>query len=283
MKVFIDGAIVDGKDARISVMDHGLLYGDGVFEGIRAWGGKVFRLDDHLSRLSYGSRALHMELPYSKAELADIVQRTVDAFGEDEAYIRLLVTRGVGPLGIDTHSCEAPNVVCMVDGLKIFPKEKQLSGVSLHTSGSRRANFDAIDSRIKSLNYLTNVMARVQARRSGADEALLLNQAGHVAEASVANVFVVQDGVLITPPTTDGSLDGITRRTVLELAESMGIPTQVRSITRTDFFIGQDAFLSGTGAGIVRVSSLDGQAIGGREPSSIMVSILDGYVERRSS
>lgn len=280
MKVFIDDAIVDGGQAMISVRDHGLLYGDGVFEGMRAWGGRVFRLGDHLARLAYGAKSLHLPLPYSIEEISSIVQRTVDAAGIEEAYIRLVVTRGVGLLGVDIDTCTAPKLFCMVDELKIFSKEKQLSGIALQTSPFRRPSSDMLDPRVKSLNYQNQVQARIAARRAGADEALLLNAAGHIAEASVANVFVVQDGILRTPPTVDGALDGMTRRTILELARTAGIPTEVASLSRTDLFMAQDAFLTGSGAGMVRVASLDGAKIGTGEPSAITCSLLDGYVTR---
>ena len=280
MKVFINDAIVDGEGAMISVQDHGLLYGDGVFEGIRAWSGRVFRLQDHLARLAYGASSLHLTLPYSLEEIASIVQRTVDASGVDEAYIRLVVTRGVGLLGIDIDTCAEPQLFCMVDELKIFPKEKQLAGISLQTSPFRRPGSDMLDPRVKSLNYQNQVQARIAARRSGADEALLLNAAGNIAEASVANIFVVQQGVLCTPPTVDGSLDGMTRRTILELAAAAGIPTAVRSLSRVDLFMAEDAFLTGTGAGLVRISSLDGVQVGKGEPGAITCALLDAYITR---
>lgn len=280
MKVFIDGNIVEGDQAKVSVFDHGLLYGDGVFEGIRAWDGRVFRLDDHLQRLTYGAKALHLPLPMGIDGLRDIVQRTVDAAAIPEAYIRLVVTRGVGALGIDIDSCAEPHVFCIVDSLKIFPKEKQLAGISLRTSSYRRPESDVLDPRVKSLNYINNILARVEAKRSGADEALLLNRQGHIAEASVANVFVVQEGALRTPPTSDGALDGMTRRTVIELAHELGIIVQEASLTRMDLFRATDAFVTGTGAGLVRVSHLDGELIGNKSPSSVVLQLLDAYVAR---
>jgi len=280
MKVYIDGAIVDGEQARVSVFDHGLLYGDGVFEGIRAWDGRVFRLDDHLQRLSYGAKSLHLPLPMGLDELRDIVQQTVNAAAISEAYIRLVVTRGVGVLGIDIDSCREPKVFCIVDSLKIFPREKQLAGISLRTSSYRRPDSDVLDPRVKSLNYLNNILARVQAKRSGADEALLLNSRGHIAEASVANLFVVREGVLRTPPTSDGGLDGMTRRTVIELAQRYGIPVREVSLTRMDLFRADDVFLTGTGAGLVRVNRLDDEVVGGESPNPITLQLLEGYIAR---
>lgn len=280
MKVFMNGGLVEADQARISVLDHGLLYGDGIFEGIRAWDGRVFRLDEHLKRLTYGAKALHLPLPMGVSGLRDIVQQTVDAAAIPEAYIRLVVTRGQGALGIDIDSCAESNVFCIVDNLKIFPKEKQLAGISMRTSSYRRPGSDVLDPRIKSLNYLNVVLARVEAKRSGVDEALLLNAAGNIAEASVANLFVVQEGVLKTPPTVDGALDGMTRRTMMELAVELGIEVRECSLSRMDLFRADDTFLTGTGAGLVRVASLDGESIGTGEPDSVTLRLLDGYVAR---
>jgi len=279
MKIWMQGKIMDRDAAKLSVLDHGLLYGDGVFEGIRAWDGRVFRLPDHLRRLSYGARSLHLELPMTLDELADIVKATVTAHGGSELYIRLLVTRGIGPLGIDVAGCEGSQVICIVDELRIFPKERKLTGISLCTSSRRRPSSDMIDPRVKSLNYLNNVLARIEAKRAGADSALLLNARGMIAEADVANVFVIQDGVLYTPPTTDGSLDGITRRTVIELAASQGIATQLRSLTPLDLYMADDAFLTGTGAGIVRIHQLDQEPVGGREPTALLVDLVERYAK----
>lgn len=280
MKVCIDGEIMDAAQGRVSVLDHGLLYGDGVFEGIRAWDGRVFRVDDHLQRLQYGARALHLRLPESVEALRDVVQRTVDAAALSEAYIRLIITRGVGPLGVDVDGCSEPKVICIVDELKIFPRSKRLAGISLHTSALRRPGADVVDPRVKSLNYLNNVMSRMEAKRGGADEALLLNHSGHIAEASVANLFVLQGGVLRTPPTSDGALDGMTRRTVIEVAHALGVPVEERSLTRMDVFRAEDTFLTGTGAGMVRVSRLDGAEVGLGKPSDITVKLLEGYTAR---
>ncbi|MDD9939847.1 MAG: aminotransferase class IV [Myxococcales bacterium] len=277
MKIWMHGHITERGEAKLSVLDHGLLYGDGVFEGIRAWNGRVFRLDDHLQRLSYGARALHLSLPMTITEFKEVVQSTVDAHGGAETYIRLLVTRGSGPLGIDTSRCTEAQVVCIADELRIFPKERKLSGIDLCTASRRRPGPDVLDPRVKSLNYLNNVMARIEANRAGADSALMLNAQGMIAETDVANIFVVQDGILHTPPTTDGSLDGITRRTVREIAEHLGVETRVRSLTPIDLYAAEDAFLSGTGAGIVRIRSLDGQPVGRGEPTQLLADLMEHY------
>ncbi|HYC56596.1 MAG TPA: aminotransferase class IV, partial [Candidatus Binatia bacterium] len=219
MKVWLDGQILDGKDARIPVTDHGFLYGDGVFEGMRAYSGRMFRLDDHMARLQVSARALGLTIPGGISGVRAIVLETVAAAGAPDAYVRLIVTRGEGPLGVDPTTCPHARVVCIVDTVELFPADKAERGVTLATSSLRRPSTDMLDPRVKSLNYLNNAMAKMEARRQGADDALLLNAAGAVAEASAANIFAVCRGVLTTPPVTDGALDGITRRTVLELAD----------------------------------------------------------------
>ncbi|MDH5671586.1 MAG: aminotransferase class IV [Myxococcales bacterium] len=279
MKVYIDGEIHDGERATISVDDHGLLYGDGIFEGIRAYGGRPFRLEAHLERMAYGARALGLSLPGGLEGLREAVERVVEAHGGDEIYLRLVVTRGRGPLGIDPTRCERPSLFCIADTIALFDEERRRAGLSMITSSVRRPAADVLDPRIKSLNYLNNVMAKAEARRQGVDEALMLNGRGQVAEATVANVFVVQGGQLKTPPTSDGCLDGVTRATVLELAAELGIDSRVETLGRIDLFSADEVFVTGTGAGILRVSSLDGQALGGRELGPITERLLAAYAE----
>jgi branched-chain amino acid aminotransferase len=270
MKVWIDGELLDGAHARIPIIDHGVLYGDGIFEGMRATQGRIFRLDAHLARLSYGARALHLALPGGLPALRSVAEQTLAAFGDPDAYVRLIVTRGDGALGVDPTTCPRPRVICLADRIALFSDEKRRAGLALITSSWRRPASDALDPRIKSLNYLNNVLAKGEAKRQGADDALLLNAHGHVAEASVANVFAVQRGVLLTPPTTDGCLDGITRASVLECARALGIPSVERTLGRMDLFAADEVFLTGTGAGMVRVASLDGEPIG--EPAQHPIS-----------
>jgi branched-chain amino acid aminotransferase len=262
MKVWIDGRVVDGGDARVPVTDHGLLYGDGVFEGIRAYARRVFRLDDHLARLAVSARAISLALPFGEPRLREIVLETLRAFGRDDAYVRLVVTRGEGALGVDPSTCPTPRVFCIAAEARIYPAEKLAAGIDLVTVSWRRPALDAVDPRVKSLNYLNNAMAKLEARGRGADEALLLNAAGCVAEASVANVFALRGHELATPPPTDGSLDGIVRRSVLELAPGLGLRAGERTLSRADLLAADEVFLTGTGAGIVPARSLDGQAIG---------------------
>jgi branched-chain amino acid aminotransferase len=277
MKVFIDGQIVDRAEARISVVDHGLLYGDGVFEGMRAHGGMVFAFDRHLQRLTFGARALHLELPGGIDNVRDVVMRTLEADGGGDRYIRLVVTRGDGPLGLDPTRCERSRVVCIVDTIALFCDEKRAAGLSLITSSFRRPPPDVLDPRIKSLNYLNNVQAKGEAVRQGADDALMLNLRGQVAETSVANIFVVRGGLLMTPPVTDGCLEGITRGTVIECARELGIPFVERTLGRMDLFGAEEVFMTGTGAGIVRICRLDGERIGGETFGETTVQLSEAY------
>ena len=223
MKVWIDGAIVEASEARVPVLDHGLLYGDGIFEGIRAYARGVFRLDDHLARLATSAKAIGLVLPLPVAAIRDVVLGTLRALGRDDAYVRLVVTRGVGALGVDPTTCPTPHLFCVAAEAQIYPPEKLARGLELVTVSWRRPALDAVDPRVKSLNYLNNALAKLEARRQGMDEALILNTGGTIAEASVANVFVLRGRALATPPPTDGALDGVTRRSVLELAPGLGL------------------------------------------------------------
>ncbi len=262
MKVWIDGKIVNESEARVPVTDHGLLYGDGLFEGMRVIAGRVFRIERHLARLQVGARILALDLPYSIEEIRSIVEDTVRAFGEREAYIRLLVTRGVGPLGVDPTTCPRANVVCIVNTIKLFSEEQREAGLEMITSSLRRPGADMLDVRVKSLNYLNSVLAKLEAKQRGADEALLLNARGHISEAAVANIFVLRGKTLLTPPTSDGCLEGITRQAVMELAAARGYSVVERSIGRADLFAADEVFLTGSGAGVVAVRALDGRRIG---------------------
>jgi branched-chain amino acid aminotransferase len=279
MKVWIDGKVVDGGEARVPVTDHGFLYGDGVFEGIRAYGGRIFRLDDHMRRLSASARAVGLALPGGPDAIRRIVLETARAHGTPDAYVRLIVSRGEGALGVDPTTCPTPRVVCIVDVVRLYPEETLARGISLVTSSLRRPAPDVLDPRVKSLNYMNNVLAKQEARRQGADEALLLNGAGRVAEAAVANVFAVRGGGLETPPVSEGALEGITRATVLESAGELGLLARERALTRFDLFDADEVFLTGSGARIVPVGSLDGRPIGAG-PGPVTKRILEAYDRR---
>jgi branched-chain amino acid aminotransferase len=279
MKVWIEGKVVDGSEARISVLDHGLLYGDGVFEGIRIYGRRVFRLDAHMERFATSAKALALELPGGAAAAREVVLETARAFGADEAYVRLIATRGDGPLGIDPTQCSEPRLICIVDRIAVYPEHKRSAGIDLLTSSWRRPPADVLDPRVKSLNYLNNVLAKLEVKQRGGDEALLLNAAGAIAETSVANVFAVRGGDLLTPPPSDGALEGITRATVLELATSLGIPARAQSLGRFDLFAADEVFLTGSGAGLVPVRSLDGQSLGAGVPGPVYEKIWSAFLE----
>jgi branched-chain amino acid aminotransferase len=280
MKVWMDGRITDAAEARVSVLDHGLLYGDGIFEGIRAYHRGVFRLDDHLARLVTSAKAIGLTLPLPVAEIRDVVLDTLRALGRDEAYVRLVVTRGEGALGVDPTTCPTPRLFCIAAEAQIYPLTKLAQGLDLVTVSVRRPALDAVDPRVKSLNYLNNALAKQEARARGADEALLLNAAGAVAEASVANVFTLCGHVLATPSPTDGALEGITRRTVLESAASLGLAGVERSLSRVDLLGADEVFLTGTGAGIVPVRSLDGQTVGAGEPGPGFARVRAAFLAR---
>ena len=276
MKVWIDGRIVEGADARIPVTDHGLLYGDGVFEGIRVYGGRVVRLDAHLRRMYASARLLGLAIPEG---LHEIVLETLRAFGAENAYVRLIVTRGEGPLGVDPTRCGPPRTICIVDELQIYAPEKAARGLDLVTVSMRQPASDALDPRVKSLNYLNSVLAKLEARRRDADEALILNTAGNVAEAAVANVFCVRGGLLLTPPATDGALEGITRDSVLRLAGELGIPAREQTLGRYDLLSGEEVFLTGSGVGIAPVRSLDGEVISSEVPGPLTAKLRAAFLD----
>ena len=262
MKVWYRNQIGDARECRISILDHGLLYGDGVFEGIRITGGKIFRLGDHIARFERSARAIGLELPLRGDALAAVVLATARANDETEAYVRLVATRGVGELGVDPTSCVEPELFCLVASLRMFPADVRAKGLRLLTSWLRRPSSDTLDPQVKSLNYLNNVLAKRDARLKGYDDAILLNQAGRVTEATGANLFAVIDGVLVTPPTVDGALPGITRDTVMRCRRAAGASVECRSLTRYELLAAEEVFLAGSGAGLVSVASIDDTVIG---------------------
>jgi branched-chain amino acid aminotransferase len=287
-KVWIGGRVVEAEDARISVLDHGLLYGDGVFEGMRVYGGALFRFEDHLRRFESGARALGIPLPDGIDGMRAIVLETARAYGRDEAYVRLVLTRGQGALGVDPTTCHDPQPICIVTGISLYPEDKLARGIDLLTSSLRRPAADAVDPGVKSLNYLNSALAKREARLRGADEALILNARGGVAEASVANVFIVRGDLLMTPPPSEGALPGITRASVLEIAADLGLETRECALGRMDLFSADEVFLTGSGARIVPVASLDGQHLGLAEegPGAFTQRIMDAfgrYVEQHGT
>ena len=260
--VWMNGALVAREQAVVSIWDHGLLYGDGVFEGMRMIDRRVFRMDDHLRRFASGLAAIGLVMPQGIERARAAVLAAGKAYEGRDAYFRLVATRGEGPLGVDPTSCPTPSLFCIADAIQLFPADKRARGLDMITASNRKPGPDQLDPRVKSLNYLNSVLAKREAKMRGADEALVLNVSGQIAEASVANVFVFRGGKLLTPPASDGALEGITRRTVLELAETLGVPAFERTLTRMDIIDADECFLTGTGARIVSVRSLDGTEVG---------------------
>jgi branched-chain amino acid aminotransferase len=276
MKIYIDGRLYSREDARISVFDHGLLYGDGVFEGLRIYARRVFRLDAHLARLAASARAIGLALPLDHAQLADAVCDTVRANRQTDGYIRLVVTRGDGPLGLDPTTCTHPRIIIIVADLAVYPAALYESGVRIITAATRQVPVASVDPRIKSLNYLKNVLARLEAHAAGAAEALMLNADGFVAECTADNVFAVQAGIVRTPPATEGALDGITRAAVRELAVESGLEFREERLARYDLVTADECFLSGTGAELVPVVALDGRPIADGRPGAVTRRLTAG-------
>ncbi|MEW6332213.1 MAG: branched-chain-amino-acid transaminase [Pseudomonadota bacterium] len=259
---WLNGELLPARAACVPVLDHGLLYGDGVFEGIRFYHGRAFRLAAHLDRLERSATAIRLMLPYERHALSAAVDATIAACGMSEGYLRLVVTRGAGRLGLDPVSCRQPNVFIIADELALVSEPVRAQGARVIIAATRRIAADALDPRIKSLNYLNHILARLEASQAGVDEAILLNAQGRVAEGTADNVFVVRDGVLLTPPVGDGALEGITRAAVLELAAAGGIPWAERSLGTFDLYTAEECFLTGTGAELIPVREVDGRAVG---------------------
>jgi branched-chain amino acid aminotransferase len=278
--IYCDGAFRPVADARVSVLDHGLLYGDGVFEGIRAYNGRVFKLDRHIARLVDSARAIRLTLPLSPQALADLVVETCRRNGLVDGYIRLLVTRGAGLLGIDPRSCAEPNVIVIARPIPSFYADgARTQGATLITSMLRRPAPDALPPSIKSLNYLNNVLARIEATDAGADEALLLDAQGYVAEATADNIFILTDEGCFTPPTAT-TLKGITRETVIEIARDMGVTIAESRFTLVDLWTAREVWMCGTGAEIVPIRSVDGRMIGTGTVGPLTAKIIDAYHAR---
>lgn len=258
---WLNGRLVPPEQARISVFDHGLLYGDGVFEGIRFYGRRPFKLEAHLDRLLDSARAIALDLPWKRDQLAAAVNETIAAYAGDDGYLRLVATRGEGPLGIDPRNCTNPSLFVIADRLSMVARETRERGARLIIAHTRRLSPDGLDPRIKSLNYLNHILARIEANQAGADEAILLNAAGRVAEGTADNVFVVKNGRLLTPPPVEGALAGITRETVLELALEAGLDTAQVPLAPYDLFTADECFLTGTGAELIPVAEIGGRSM----------------------
>ena len=283
MKIWLDGELVEESAAKISVFDHGLLYGDGVFEGIRFYNRRVFRLEEHIKRLFDSARAIVLEIPWTQEEVCRFVVETVAANGLDDGYIRLVVTRGTGSLGLSPYLCKRASMFIIASTISLYPAEHYENGLSVITCATRRPAPAALMPQVKSLNYLNNVMAKVEAIQAGALEAVMLNEQGYVAECTGDNVFILRDGVLHTPQVNDGALDGITRRVILELADQLGIPRVERSLTRYDLFVADEFFLTGTAAEVIPVVSLDRRVIGDGKPGPLTQRFIAAFKELAST
>jgi len=267
--IFMNDRLVPEEEARISVFDHGLLYGDGVFEGLRSYSGRVFRLDAHLDRLWASARAISLEIPLAKEVVARAVNETLAANKLIDGYVRLLVTRGAGSLGLDPNRTKNPQVIVIADTISLYPQEFYDKGLRIVTAATQRVHSAALSPRIKSLNYLNNIMAKLEGLQAGCVEALMLNHKGEVAECTGDNVFVVRSGRLLTPPPDAGILEGITRNAVMELAHAAGIDCNETTLTRYDLYTSDECFLTGTAAEVIPVVEIDGRKIGSGTPGPI--------------
>jgi branched-chain amino acid aminotransferase len=269
LKVFIGGKLYDKADAKISVYDHGLLYGDGVFEGLRSYSGRVFRMGEHLDRLQDSARAIHLKLPMSKDAIGKAIDDTLAVNGLRDAYIRLIVTRGAGSLGLDPRKTTDPQLIIITDSISLYPEELYEHGLKIITAATMRNHPSALNPRIKSLNYLNSILAKVEGTNAGCLEALMLNHKGEVSECTGDNIFVVRKGELHTPSIDAGILEGITRGAVIDLAREAGVPVVIRTMDRHDIYTADECFLTGTAAEIIPVVELDGRPIGEGLPGPI--------------
>lgn len=277
MQIYINGKYYSKEEAKISVFDHGLLYGDGVFEGIRCYDGNVFRLRQHIDRLYDSAKVIMLEIPISKEEMEKAIVETVRRNNLRDAYIRVVVTRGVGDLGLDPRKCSNPQVIIIVDKIVLYPERFYREGLSVITVPTRRNVPEALNPRIKSLNYLNNILAKIEAINAGVEEAIMLNQDGFVAECTGDNIFIVKRGVLETPPMAYGALEGITRNAVIEIAQQLGVKVIERPFTRYEIYTADEMFLTGTAAEIVPVVKVDGRVIGDGKPGKLTLRILENF------
>ncbi len=280
MKIYLDGKFVDSADAKISVFDHGLLYGDGVFEGIRLYGGNIFRLEEHLERLEYSAKAIMLDLPLTRQEFSDITCEACRQNGLTDGYIRLVVTRGVGDLGLSPWTCPKPSVFVIASKISLYPQEHYDNGLAIVTVPTRRINAAALPPTVKSLNYLNNILGKIEAKQFGALEAIMLNDQGYVAECTADNIFIVHKGEIITPGASQGALKGITRSSIFDIAAELKIPIRESNMTRYDVWCADECFLTGSGAEVVPAVKLDGRVIGSGKPGPITQQVLASFRRR---
>jgi branched-chain amino acid aminotransferase len=277
LKVWIDGKLYDKADAKISVYDHGLLYGDGVFEGIRVYNGRIFECQAHLDRLWASAKAIRLPIPISKEQLTAAMEETVRANGFKDCYVRTVVTRGPGDLGIDPRKSPKPSVFIISDLIAVYPREMYEKGISIITASVVRNHPNALSARIKSLNYLNNILAKIEANDAGASEAVMLNHVGNVSECTAENIFVVLGGQVQTPTATDGILEGVTRKVMLDLCRRNQIPCVEKVLQRHDLYVADECFLTGTGAEVMPVTRVDGREIGTAQVGPITRRLIDAF------
>ncbi len=277
MKIYMNGKLVDKSKAYISVFDHGLLYGDGVFEGIRTYDGLVFRLKEHIDRLYKSADAIELKIPLTKIEMIEAVIKTLKANALRDAYIRLVVTRGPGDLGLDPRKCSAPTIFIITHKIALYPKEFYKKGLEIVTATTRRNYPQALDPRIKSLNYLNNILAKIDAIKSGTEEAIMLTYDGHVAECTGDNIFIVKNGELLTPPADVGALEGITRDAVIGLAGKLDIPFHEKMMKMDDVYGADEVFLTGTAAEIIPVIKIDKREIAQGKPGKMTEHLIGEF------
>ena len=277
MKIYIDGKYCDEKNAKISVFDHGLLYGDGIFEGIRAYNGRVFKLKEHIDRLFCSAKAILLDIPISHAEMMKAVVNTCRKNKLRDCYIRLVVTRGIGTLGLNPNRCKRGSIIVIADKIQVYPKEMYENGMAIVTVATTRNLHSALNPAIKSLNYLNNILAKIEANIAGVEEAIMLNSEGFVAECTADNIFILKGGKLYTPPLSAGALYGITRGVVMDMAQEAGIPVSEPNLTRYDVFNADECFLTGTGAELIPVTKVDGRVIGTGKPGPVTKSLVKSY------
>jgi branched-chain amino acid aminotransferase len=280
MKIYLDGKFVAGDEAKVSVFDHGLLYGDGIFEGIRLYGGNIFRLEEHLERLEYSAKAILLPIPLNRAELSWATCETCRQNGLTDAYIRLVVTRGVGDLGLAPWLCPKPSLFIIASKIALYPKEYYENGLAIVTVPTRRISPAALPPAIKSLNYLNNILGKIEAKQFGALEAIMLNEQGYVAECTADNVFIVHKGEIITPAASQGALKGITRGTIFDIGKELNVPVRECDMTRYDVWCADECFLTGSGAEVIPVVKLDGRQIGSGTPGPITQQVLASFRRR---
>lgn len=277
MKVWLNGTVVDKPDAKVSVYDHAMLYGDGVFEGIRAYNGRVFHAQAHIDRLFDSAKVIRLAIPYTKQELTDAMDDTLRANGQKDAYIRLVVTRGEGNLGLNPFQCPSPAVFIIVDKIALYPEEMYRDGMAVIIAKTLRTAATMLNPSVKTMNYLNNIMAKIEATDAGVAEAIMLNDKGQIAECTGDNIFTVKDGTVITPPTEAGILIGITRGVVIKLAAECSVPLREQTIMPADLYAADECFLTGTAAEVIPVTKVDGRPIGTGRPAPVTLKLSQAF------